>query len=340
MVKVRFLVALLGCVATFAACSSSGSGGGGNSSPAGSSPAGGSTASTSTETTKITVGTSPSLSNVSLYLAASSTGGQFAENHLSATPQVVQSGAQAVPLLLNGQLQFTAADPLGALAAIANQTPILIVASGNVAGKDAEHDNTALIVKSDSGISSAADLSGKTVAVNALNSLAEVGAKAAIDARGGDSSKVKWVELPIPQMQAAVEKGTVAAAVTTEPFLSASTEAGLTSLMPVLSVAMPGTPQLVYLTSKSYAESHPEVVLQFQKAITAANQQLTDDPSLIKTIAATSTTVAADVLDKIVLPVFDPPTPTVAELTALQSQAVKYGAMKESFDPTPYLFTG
>lgn len=325
--KIKFFAVVLACALALAACSSGAGGGDGDKSSG-----------SSSGTTHITVGTSPSLSNVSLYLAASPEGGQFAKNNLTETPQVVQSGAQAVPLLLNGQLQFTAADPLGALSAIAKHTPLMIVASGNVAGKDAATDQTAIIVKPGSGIKSAADLSGKTVAVNALNSLAEISVKAAIDARGGDSSKVKFVELPLPQNQAAVQKGTVAAAVTTEPFLSASTAAGLTSLMPVFSIAIPGVPQLVYLTSKSYAASHPEVVSAFQKSITAANTQLTNDPGLIKKIAGTSTTMPPETLEKVVLPVFDPPRPTTAQLNSLQQVAVKYGALTSAFDPAPYLF--
>ena len=325
MAKIRFLAVVACCAVVATACSSSSSGSSGSS--------GG-------NTTSITVGTAPALSNLGLYLAASPAGGEFAKNHLKMTPKVVQSGAQAIPLLLNGQLQFTAGDTAGTMVAIANHIPVVIVASGNVAGQDATHDNTGLIVKAGGGINGASDLSGKTVAVNALNGTAEISAKAAIDKSGGDSSKIKFVELPIPDMQAAVQNGTVNGAVTAEPFLTAAVGAGLKFLLPAMSVAMRGVPQSVYLTSKSYAAAHPEVVKAFQQAITAANRQLTSDPSLIKAVAAKSTTITPTVLSKIVLPVFNPPMVAVTTLESLQELMVKYGALKATYDLAPFVFTG
>jgi NitT/TauT family transport system substrate-binding protein len=328
MAKIRFLAVAACCVVVATACSSSSSS---NSNSSGN--AGG-------QTTSITVGTAPALSNLGLYLAASPAGGQFAKNHLKMTPKVIQSGAQAIPLLLNGQLQFTAGDTVGAMVAIANHIPLVIVASGNVAGQDATHDNTGLIVKANSGINTASDLSGKTVAVNALNGTAEIAAKSAIDKSGGDSSKIKFVELAIPDMQAAVQNGTVDAAVTAEPFLTSALGAGLKLLLPGMSVAMRGVPQSVYLTSKSYAAAHPEVVKAFKQSITAANQQLTSDPSLIQTVAAKSTTLTPTVLSKIVLPVFNPPMVAVSTLESLQNLMVKYGALKATYDLAPFVFAG
>src|SRR5436190_19417923 len=71
--------------------------------------------------TYIKVGTSPTISNVSLYAAIINR--NFAKKKVGVLPQVVTSGAQALPLLLNGQIQFTAADPVGALSAISRGIP-------------------------------------------------------------------------------------------------------------------------------------------------------------------------------------------------------------------------
>jgi len=43
---------------------------------------------------------------------------------------VVQSGAAAIPLLLNGQLQFAAADPVSAIVAASKNIPVTVVAPG------------------------------------------------------------------------------------------------------------------------------------------------------------------------------------------------------------------
>ena len=204
-----------------AGCSSSKSG---SASSATSGPA--TTSGTSEPTTAITVGTAPTLSGTSFYLATQD--GIFAKNHLSATPKVTTSGAEAIPLLLNGQIQFTVSDAVGAIKAISQKLPLEIIAQGPIVSPDPAKDNSGLVVGS--SITNVQDLAGKTVAVNALGSFSELAAEKSIDSAGGDSSKVKFVELPIPQMAAAVKAGTVAGAAISEPFLSAAKAEGGTDL--------------------------------------------------------------------------------------------------------------
>jgi NitT/TauT family transport system substrate-binding protein len=291
-------------------------------------------------TTALTVGTSPTLGNASLYLAAQD--GTFAAHHLSMTPQVLLSGASAVPLLLNGQIQFAAADPVSALTAISKKTPLVIVALGNSVSTDQAKDTSATLLKSDSPIHSAADFAGRTVAVNALNSLAAVAARAGIDAAGGDSSKVKFVELPIPQMVAAVQAGRVDAASVAEPYLTQGVAAGLkVDHTGSLSQTLAGVPQLVYLTSKSYLDSHPDVVKAFEQSIAAANSALLTDPSKIRTIGLKSTTVDPALLAKVILPVFDPPTLTVDPLAKLETMMVRYKLLDAPLANLPsYVYSG
>src|SRR6185312_2408628 len=81
---------------------------------------------------------------------------------------------------------------------------------------------SALFVAKDSPIKTAADLEGKTVAVSGLNDLTYYATRAWIDKHGGDSSKVKYVELPFPAMNAAVEQHRVDAVYNIEPFMTAA----------------------------------------------------------------------------------------------------------------------
>lgn len=324
-----------------AACSSDGSGqsGGGAAAGGGAGSADSSSGSARLSSlTTITVGTSPTISNVGLYEAGKS-GGSMAANNLAMTPKVVNSGAQALPLLLNGQLQFTAADPVGVMTAISHGVPLVVVAAGNSAASSADHDSTGLVVKPSSGLgNNGADYSGKKIGVNALNSLSELVAKEVIDKSGGDSSKVEFVELPISQMTAAVTSGTVDGVVTAEPFLSQAEHAGLKVAYPVFSMAIPGVPQLVYVASQSYVKSHPDVVRAFADAVAKANSSLENNDAEIRAIAKTSTATSASDLNSIILPVFSPPTVSSTALRNLQSLMVKYGALKDAFPIAPHLF--
>jgi NitT/TauT family transport system substrate-binding protein len=274
--------------------------------------------------TTIAVSTSPSAGNASLYLPIDD--GSYEAAGLDVVPEVLQSGAQAVPLLLNGQLQFAASDPISAIVAISQGTPITIVAPGNIVPTDPEADPNGAIVAADSGIASLADLDGATVAVNALNAFAQVSLKVAIDEAGGDSASVQWVEFPIPEMQESVARGTVTAAMTTEPFLTAANapESGVT---PVpgggIAAAVGGLPQLVYIASTEYVQKNPDVVEAFAAAIDAAATELAGDEALIRQVAKTSTSFPPEVVDAMIVPGFGPL--TMDQLDELQSIMVAYG---------------
>jgi NitT/TauT family transport system substrate-binding protein len=323
----RLALASLVGLLMVAACSSANGG----------TPGTASTASKSAGTTALTVGTSPTLSNASLYLAAEN--GTFKGHGLTVTTTLETSGAEAVPQLLNGQIQFTASDPLGALVAISQHVPVVIVAQANIVPASAAQDPSGLVVSAGSGIRGAADLAGKTIAVNALNSLSEVSAEAAIDEAGGDSAAVKFVELPIPQMIAAVQRGQVSGAALTEPYVTQAKAAGLVDLFPILSKVIPGAPQVVYIASRAYATSHPAIVRAFAASITAANADLSHDPALIRSVGAKSTTVGAAVLAKIVLPAFTSSALSASSLVTLEQLMVRYKVLSATLQPSAYLYT-
>ncbi|MFJ6392927.1 ABC transporter substrate-binding protein [Streptomyces sp. NPDC091972] len=283
--------------------------------------------------TAVKVGTSPTLTNASLYLAMEN--GTFKKHKLKATPQVVTSGAQALPLLLNGQIQFTAADPMGAIKALKEKMPIKIIGQGSVNTDDPAKDSTVLVVGDDK-LKAPKDLSGKTVAVNALGGLAQVAAQSAIDMKGGKSSDVKFVEMSFPQMIAAVQSGKVDGAVLNEPFVSQARSEGLKDLMPVMSTSIPTVPNIVYLTSESYAKSHPEVVKEFANSLDAANAALSTDPEKIRQVAEKSTETKPDVLAKIILPTFPAKSLDQQPLQNLQELMVKYDILDAPIDLAPH----
>jgi NitT/TauT family transport system substrate-binding protein len=289
-----------------------------------------------TKLTAITVGSSPVLSNASLYYAQKNE--DFAAAGLNVTPKVVTSGQEAVPLLLHGQIQFTAADPLGAIEAIESGLPFVIVGEGNIGPTDAAHDDTGLVVKA-GGPTDAAQLSGKTIAVNAIGGLAQLAAEAAIDKLGGDSRDVKWVVLPIPSMIAAVQRGEVAGAVLAEPYVTQAKKAGLKDIIAPVSQGTPGVPQLVYVTTRSYLAGHAAVVREFATGLDRANATLAAHPSDVASIGTVSTTEPVTVLDSMILPVFSATPINLSILDFLQSVAIKYGVLKNQINLTSDVYS-
>jgi NitT/TauT family transport system substrate-binding protein len=286
--------------------------------------------------TALTVGSSPVLSNASLYYGQKYN--EFAAAGLNVTPKVVTSGQEAVPLLLHGQIQFTAADPLGAIEAIESGLPFVVVGEGNIGPTDPARDDTGLLVKA-GGPTDAAQLSGATIAVNAIGGLAQLSAEAAIDKLGGHSADVKWVVLPIPSMIAAIQRGEVTGAVLAEPFVTQAKKDGLKDILAPVSEGTPGVPQLVYVTTKSYLASQPAIVREFATGLDKANATLAAHPSYVASIGTVSTTESAAVLNSMVLPVFSATPLNLSTLDFLQSVAIKYGVLKKQINLNAYVYS-
>src|SRR6204780_4908081 len=306
----------------------------GSSGPPASATPGATSSAASQSTSSIRVGTAPTLSGMSFYAAAQD--GAFAKNHLSAAPELMTSGAQAIPLLLNGQIQFTVADAVAAIKAISQGVPLEIVAQGPIVSTDPSKDNAGLLGRP--GVTNVRDLAGQTVAVNALNSFSELAAEKSIDLAGGDSSKVKFTELPIPQMAAPVKAGTVAGAAISEPFLSAGKAAGLKDLMPILYRVFPNAPMIVYLASTSYASSHPQVIKEFADAITAANTALGTSPATLKSIGERVAKMTAAQLAKVILPTYVPTPVSLAALGNVMNVMMEYKVLTGPVDLRSHVY--
>ena len=280
--------------------------------------------------TDLTVGTGPVIVLASLFEASEKD--TFGANGLTVKTQLMTSGSQAVPLLLNGQLQFSAADSVGALTAISKKIPIVIVAQGDSGPENQQTDATGLQVLANGPVKSLSDLAGKTVAVNALGGLSQIAARAALDKAGVDSSTVKFIEMPIPQQNAAVKSGQVAAAVHAEPYLAEGIQDGLKTLVAPIAYAIPGASQVVYISTKSYVAAHPAVVAQFVASLDTANAALAKDPQEIRTLAEKYAKVPTAVAAKIILPEFGSATPNKAGLALLNAVMVKYKVIAAPVD--------
>ncbi len=252
----------------------------------------------------------------------------FAADGLNVVKQTVASGAAAIPLLLNGQIQFTAADSVGALTAISKGVPLVIVAMAATSGSTAKNDATGVLVKSGGDIKSAKDLSGKKIAVNGIGNTSQLSAAAAIDKLGGDSTKVHFVEIPPPTMAAGVAGGLVDAAVLSEPAITQGKSKGLRSLFSPMAEALPSVPLFVYITSKQYLAQHPDVVNKFAESMSKANTYESQHPDVVRAFAAKVLTLTPADAAAITLPAFVPATIGKPAMEQVQQLMLKYKTIK------------
>jgi NitT/TauT family transport system substrate-binding protein len=120
----------------------------------------------------------------------------------------------------------------------------------------------AILVPLNSPLQKAKDLNGKTVAVPTLHSLSETVVRARADKNGGDSSTIKFVEIPFPTIPAAIEANRVDAGYLLEPFLGSAMKTTRVLAYPFSAVAshcLIGS----FFTTPQWANEHRDVVTRF-----------------------------------------------------------------------------
>lgn len=276
----------------------------------------------SEELTPVTVGLLQIAPHAAVQLAIDE--GIFEEHGLDVEIQLGQGGAALLPAVSSGSIEFAVGNPLSILVAASQGLPMQIVAGYSHQGDG--QPAAGLVVKSDSGIETWADLEGKTVAVNAINTLGDLGTMGLVEKDGGDPTAVQFTEIAFPDQLAQLEQGNIDAAWIPEPFISAAlaTE-GMEYLGNTFDV-IPGLYSTVTFTTATYAEENPEIVAAFAEAIADATEFAEENEDLNRAEIVEYTGMAAEVVDTIELETLsgelDP-----AILEELSALALKHGLL-------------
>ena len=152
--------------------------------------------------------------------------GFFGKAGLDVNIEQMRSGSAIAAALVSGAVDigFLAIDALAAIHRKGVQ--LVAIAPGTEYIEPFTTQATAIVLPANSPIQKAQDLNGKVVAVIALNGLAHTAVRAWIDKNGGDSSTVKFVEVPPSSMTAALDAGRVDAVDVAEPFIGEARKAG------------------------------------------------------------------------------------------------------------------
>jgi NitT/TauT family transport system substrate-binding protein len=263
----------------------------------------------------------------------------FFKNHDIDLELVQESGgAAAVPGVVAGDFQFSFGNVTSVLLAASQNVPLRMVAEGNSSTGDPATDFSGVVVPADSPIRTAADLAGRTVAVNNLKNIGEVTIRKVVEDAGGDPDSVKFIELAFPDMPAAVTSGNVDAAWVVEPFLTAATSQGARKVVANFAEAVPNLTVACYFTTEQYIQQNPDVVDNFQAAIKESLQYAQDNPDEVRRIITTYTSISADIATTMALPAY-PPQIDVDSLKAVADLMTKYGITEDTVDVDKLLAT-
>jgi len=257
------LTTLAVTVAVTAACGGSG----GGSAASGGSSSGGSA---SSGPTTLTIGYVPFTGNAPIFLGQKQ--GIYAKHGLDLKMVPVQAPAAAIASLVNGEQQIGFTTTIALINAVANGTDIKCVTPVD-GHADPKAEYTGLFVPNSSSVQSPKDLEGKKVGIVALGSLNDLFVKYEVAKAGGDPKKVQLVQIPFPQMQAALDQGRVDGVVATAPFSNQIEAAGKSKVISWQEKDfIPNGQGTCYAASGSYIKSHPDQV----KAFVAANAETLD----------------------------------------------------------------
>jgi len=192
--------------------------------------------------------------------------GMFAKRGLNVEVLPAQGGAQAIPALLNGDIDFAIGQPFGAFRADLQNLGVMIV--GNYASSYPDGDDiNAVVASKKSGITKPAQLAGRKVSVNSLGAAGDVTIKAAVEKDGGDPSTIKFVEVAFPDVPAQLEAGNIDAAWVPEPFVTQLRTRGDAVVVEPYQAVVPGLATLTTLTSSKLKESDPKLLADFSAAM-------------------------------------------------------------------------
>jgi NitT/TauT family transport system substrate-binding protein len=225
--------------------------------------------------------------------------GFFKEEGLEVTPQVMSPGG-AVPGVVGGSLDIAGINWISFLLAVNRDIDLRVVAEADrgVPGY------AEFLVSEDSDARNIEDLAGDKVGVVATPGNCDVIPLDTLEKDGIDEGP-RFVNLPIPDMPATIERGGVASACVPEPTLSVAEESGnFRSVFDLFSGEYEGFPIVGYSTSGEFAEANPKTIGAVRRALAKASALINSDPDAVRRALPTYTQITPKLAESITLPTY------------------------------------
>jgi NitT/TauT family transport system substrate-binding protein len=287
--------AIIGFAVTLgvAACSSGGS-------TTASAPPSASASGGGLEKTKLKIATLPAIDSAALYVAIDQK--LFEAEGLEVTPQIVQAAPEAIPMLLNGEIDamfgnyvsmFQAHDK-GAL-------KMRILAEGSRAAPD----SLSIMALPNSPIKTPKDLEGKRINVNVLRNFQELALTQVLQANNVDPKTIKYVPVTFQNIMASWKGGQIDAAYLGEPMVTAATsQVGARKILDPASGPAAEFPISGYISSQDWYDKNPKTAAAFQRAIHNAAKLMENNREVVAKVLPTFTQIDAATATTVTFPYF------------------------------------
>jgi len=241
------------------------------------------------------------------------------------------SGAIVAESIVGGAMDIGKSSIISVISAYSQGLPFALIAPGQLY-RPADPIIAAIMVAANSPIRTPLDLAGKTVSISAVGDISYLGLRAIVDARGGDSSTVRWIELPSATVSAAIQQGRVDAGLMAEPVMMEEVRAGKLRLLVDMLASYGGPIQVaVYAATRDYAAKNPDTVDRFAKVMERAaaysNAHVAETTALLLPYTGVDPQVAAEMHHSYNATSFDP-----AAIQRVIDLAAKYKVIPQRFE--------
>ncbi|ALT69367.1 ABC transporter substrate-binding protein [Methanobrevibacter millerae] len=211
---------------------------------------------------KVTIGYSPSDHDSALFVADQQ--GLYKEKGIETELVQFNNGGDLMTAMASGKVDVGYVGISPVLSSVEKGVPVKIISA-------AQNEGSGVIVSSNSGINSAADLNGKNVATPGEASIQYVLLNILLKNNGLSIDKVNSSAMKTPSINDAIKSNTLDAGVTFQPFVSSSEADGNKVLMNSSQIS-PNHPCCVVVASQDLIDKNPDLV----KNITAIHENATN----------------------------------------------------------------
>jgi NitT/TauT family transport system substrate-binding protein len=264
--------------------------------------------------------------------------GFFKDEGLEVEITKFDSGAIAIPVLQSGRMDIVLSNTIATFQAIEQGLDAAILAPGAIVRDSPPDTTTALIVLKDS-IKSLKDLEGKRIAVNVINSSAWLHMVAALEKHGVDRSKVRFAEVPFPQMNDPLLNRQLDAVGQVEPFRSALMATGKAEIVSWTYVeTAPNTDITQYIALKPWAEKNKAMAAKFVRALIKGAKFASSNEVVTRDINQQFTNLNPALKDRVLLPRLGTEI-RLKEMNYTMAMMQKYGLLQKPVDLSSRVFT-
>ena len=257
--------------------------------------------------------------------------GMFRAAGLNVVLDKAASGAVSTQAIVAGAGDVGRVSLISLVSAHVRGIPFVLIAPAAIHRKQTSV-NDGILVAAGAPFRTVLDLQGKTVSSTELGSIGALGLRALIDAQGGDSSTVHWIELPATAAAAAIEAGRIDAGISNEPALSRDLATGKVRVLDDMLDGYRGEIlEGAYFSMRDYAVANRDALARFARVLRQAsvyvNAHVSDVLPLLIANTGLDPDVAARMHHALLGTVFDP-----AQVQPVVDVTAEYGVIPHGFD--------